>query len=253
MGEPASYAFLHGGGQGSWVWAETIGALRRQTDDTYGCAFTLDIPGCGTKRGRATDTLNPDDVARELIDDLEAAAKRDIVLVGHSQAGNIIPNMLRMKPALFRRIIYIACSIPRPGQTLSAMMGSGLHGSNPDEVGWPSDPKVGDIRQRYAEMFCNDMSDSESAAFMAKLGSDCWPKCTYSNTAFEFERPAEVSATYVICLRDAILPANWQEVFATRLQVSRRVRIDAGHQVMNTRPDALAEILRHEAARSKSR
>jgi pimeloyl-ACP methyl ester carboxylesterase len=51
----------------------------------------------------------------------------------------------------------------------------------------------------------------------------------------------------VICLRDGILPVSWQEVFATRLQASRRVRIDAGHQVMNTRPEALAEILRYEA------
>jgi hypothetical protein len=49
-------------------------------------------------------------------------------------------------------------------------------------------------------------------------------------------------------LRDAILPVNWQELFANRLHASRRIRIDAGHQVMNTHPEALAEILRHEAA-----
>jgi len=247
VAESIDFAFLHGGGQGSWVWAETIGALSRQTDGTYGRAFTLDIPGCGTKRDRTTDTLDPDDVAHELIADLESAAMRHIVLVGHSQAGNIIPNMVQMKPALFRRIIYVSCSIPLPGQTLIEMMGSGLHGSNPDEVGWPSDPKIGDIRGRYPAMLCNDMSEAETALFMAKLGSDSWPKRTYSNTAFDFLKPADVFATYVICLRDGVLPVGWQEVFATRLQASRRVRIDAGHQVMNTRPEALAEILRYEA------
>ncbi len=248
MGEPVDYAFLHGGGQGSWVWAETIGALSRQTDRKYGRAFTLDVPGCGTKRDRITDTTDPDDVARELIADLENAAMRDIVLVGHSQAGNIIPNMVQMKPALFRRIVYVSCSIPLPGQTLIEMMGSGLHGSHPSEVGWPSDPKIGGIRERYPAMFCNDMSAAETATFMAKLGSDSWPKSTYSNTAFDFRKPAEISAAYVICLRDGILPVSWQEVFAARLQANTCVRIDAGHQAMNSRPEGLAEILRCEAS-----
>jgi pimeloyl-ACP methyl ester carboxylesterase len=153
MAQPVNYAFLHGGAQGSWVWAETIAALSRQTDGTYGRSVTLDIPGCGTKRGRTTDTLDPDDVARELIADLVSAAMSNIVLVGHSQAGNVIPNMIQMQPALFRRVIYISCSIPLPGQTVMEMMGSSLHGSSPDEVGWPSDPKVGDLRSLYPAMF----------------------------------------------------------------------------------------------------
>jgi hypothetical protein len=90
------------------------------------------------------------------------------------------------------------------------------------------------------------MSVAETAIFMAKIGSDSWPKGTYSTTAFEFHKPADISAAYVMCLRDGILPVIWQEVFAHRLQASRRIRIDAGHQVMNTRPETLAEILRHE-------
>ena len=57
-----------------------------------------------------------------------------------------------------------------------------------------------------------------------------------------------MAASYVVCLRDGSLPVAWQETFATRLKAHRRARIDAGHQVMNTRPHALAEILRLEAA-----
>lgn len=46
----------------------------------------------------------------------------------------------------------------------------------------------------------------------------------------------------------AFLHGGAQEIFAERLGAGRRVRIDAGRQVMNTRPHALAEVLRHEAA-----
>jgi hypothetical protein len=92
------------------------------------------------------------------------------------------------------------------------------------------------------------MSVTETVTFMAKLGFDAWPKSTYSNTAFDFHEQSAAPATYVICLRDAILPVSWQDLFADRLHASRRIRIDAGHQVMNTRPEALAEILRHEVS-----
>ena len=43
------------------------------------------------------------------------------------------------------------------------------------------------------------------------------------------------------------LPVAWQEIFAERLHADRVVRIDAGHQAMNTRPHELAAILLAEA------
>ena len=73
----------------------------------------------------------------------------------------------------------------------------------------------------------------------------------YSATNWNFENLTAVPASYVMCLRDGILPLAWQEIFATRLKATERIRIDAGHQVMNTRPHALAEILRLEAMRQK--
>ena len=50
MSNPVDFAFLHGGGQGSWVWRETIAALHQQTAGAFGRATTLDAPGCGAKR-----------------------------------------------------------------------------------------------------------------------------------------------------------------------------------------------------------
>ena len=48
--------------------------------------------------------------------------------------------------------------------------------------------------------------------------------------------------------QDNILPVAWQERFAERFRANRMVRPDAGHQVMNTRPQALAKVLLAEAA-----
>ncbi len=101
--------------------------------------------------------------------------------------------------------------------------------------------------ERFAMMFCNDMAPDQKAAFVAKLGKDMWPMQSYSETGWSYDHLDKVPATFVICLQDAILPVSWQEKFADRVKAERRVRIDAGHQVMNTRPHALAEVLRHKA------
>jgi pimeloyl-ACP methyl ester carboxylesterase len=241
------YAFLHGGGQGGWVWGATIAALRQQAQGDAGRVLALDVPGCGTKRGRDTKDIGVAEIAAELVADIATMGLREVVLVGHSQAGSIMPHILGLQPELFRRAVFLTCSIPLPGQTVIEMMGSGPHGANPDEVGWPLDPKTHSAEQRAEKMFCNDMSPAQAAEFNLAQGADAWPMASYTHTDWRQEELGAVPASYVICLRDGILPVPWQETFAGRFKAERLVRLDCGHQAMTTRPQALAEILRHEA------
>jgi len=73
------------------------------------------------------------------------------------------------------------------------------------------------------------------------------PDAMYEASDWRCDHLEATPASYLICLRDAVLPVSWQTVFAGRFKASRLVRLDAGHQVMNTRPHAVAEALRHEA------
>jgi len=239
----ADYAFLHGGGQGSWVWDETIAALHLQTDGDFGRALALDIPGCGTKRDCPTDELDMPIIVAGLIADIEAAGLRDVILVGHSQAGTILPLLLEARPALFRRAVYVSCVAPLPEQTTLNWRASMPEG----ETALATTAAPGS-RERYHMMFCNDMAPEEARDFLDKLGSDRWPACSYETSGWRYDHLAALPASYVICLQDVTLLPAWQEVFAERLRVNRTIRIDAGHQAMNTRPHALAEILRFEAA-----
>jgi pimeloyl-ACP methyl ester carboxylesterase len=227
------------------VWHETIAALQQQCASSR--TLALDVPGCGNKRGRNTTSLGVDDVVTELLADIAASAMQDITLVGHSQAGTILPRLAEGRPALFRRLVYVSTIAPRTGLNLLQQMGTGRHGSNKDEVGWPFDPDTTDNHKRYSLMFCNDMSEADASSFIDKLGQDSWPAQTMSASDWRYEHLRTIPSTYVVCLRDEILPVAWQERFAARLSVQRLVRIDAGHQVMNTRPHALAEVLVREA------
>jgi pimeloyl-ACP methyl ester carboxylesterase len=236
------FGFVHGGGQGSWVWNETIAALALQSGGAARC-LALDVPGCGTKRGVDTSATAFDDIVTALIDDVVVAGMRDVVLVGHSQAGMVLPRMAQLRPDLFAALVYVSCSGPPPGMTTIERMGDSLNGEREDQVGWPIDPKASTMEERFRVMFCNDMAPAGADAFLAKLGSDMWPVSSYTHRDWQYDHLGAIASTFVLCLRDNSLPPPWQEKFAAAFKVDEIVRVDAGHQVMNTRPHALAEIL----------
>lgn len=242
MGRQTDFVFLHGGGQGSWVWSETVAALSAQTGGAFGRALALDVPGCGTKRGRATDGLGPDAIADELVGDIEAAGFRDVVLVGHSQAGSILPLLLGKKPGLYRRAVFVSCVVPLHGETVIESAAQGWQGNDFGDMTPESLPA------RYRFMFCNDMPEDQAQAFVAKLGQDNWPALSYEAKDWRYDDLGRFPCAYFLCLRDQALPLPRQEIYAERLGVGRVVRFDAGHQVMNTRPHGFAEALRLEAA-----
>jgi pimeloyl-ACP methyl ester carboxylesterase len=239
---PADYVLLHGGGQGSWVWDETLAALARQSGGSFGRALALDVPGCGTKRGRDTSAIGMAEIAAELIADIEASGISDALLVGHSQAGTVLPLLLEARPDLFRRVVYVSALAPAGHQSAMDWRAEMPAAESAYELGAEPTP------ERFRAMFCNDMSGPQADAFMAKLGEDAWPSASYGASGWRYDHLGAPPASYVLCLRDATLAPAWQELFAKRLKAERLIRIDAGHQVMNTRPHALAEVLRCEAA-----
>lgn len=239
MNMKADYVFLHGGSQGSWVWDETIAALGQQTGGAFGRALALDAPGCGTKRGRATDDIDVPQIVAELIGDIEQSGFRDIVLVGHSQAGTILPLLVEARPALFRRTVHVSCLAPLPGESAFDWRASMPEAETALDVSAP----LGS-RERFRAMFCNDMTSTQAEAFLDTLGPDRWPDSSYTMSAWRYDHLDAMPSSYVHCLRDATLVPSWQLLFAERLKARHAIRIDAGHQVMNTRPHALAEVLR---------
>jgi pimeloyl-ACP methyl ester carboxylesterase len=239
----SSFIFLHGGGQGGWIWEETLDALSAQGVGRGRC-LTLDVPGCGTKRGQPTDTLTSDDVVASLLSDIDRANAPAPILVGHSQAGTMLPLLIKARPALFRHVVYVSCLAP-------AGQWAGLD--------WVRDMPPGDSallrshtpgsRAFFRDMFCGDMDNTYAETFLDKLGPDQWPASTYQMTGWSYDHLENLASSYIVCMRDTALAPSWQQLFAQRLKARQIVHVDAGHQVMNTRPHALAEVLRVIAAR----
>lgn len=237
------FALLHGGAQGSWVWTDLASRLRQRE----AAVILLDVPGCGIKRHVDTIAYNVDDVVEELVGELAGHTTGPITLVGHSQAGTLLPQIWRHSPALFNRLIYLSCCAPLPGQSVVDMMGYDLQGAHEDQVGWPLDPATHGKDELRQLMFCNDMGSAQAQDFMHLLDHDNWPPGVTYAAHWSYDRLTDCPSSYVLCERDTILPPDWQRRFAVRLACQRTLSIDAGHQAMVTRPDVLAQLLLAEA------
>src|SRR5262245_27896615 len=95
------FVLLHGGGQGGWVWRSTA-RLRRQGGHDK---FTPTLSGFGERNNLNGPQVSfqtfIDDVANTIIfDDL-----RDVVLVGHSMGGVLIPRVAEMVADRIRRVV----------------------------------------------------------------------------------------------------------------------------------------------------
>jgi pimeloyl-ACP methyl ester carboxylesterase len=248
MSGQLAFALLHGGGQGSWVWHDVAELL----EAAGARVLSLDAPGCGAKRGRDTSEIGVAAVVADLLHDIDAARHSQVVLVGHSQAGTILPLLAEAQPQRIRQLIHVSTCAPLPGQSILEMMGNCLQGTDSDVVGRPLDPATADHAAQTAAMFCNDMDPAMRADFLSKLGKDGWPMASMTYRDWRYDHLGALPSSYILCDRDCALPPSWQLRFAERLHAGRVIHIDAGHQPMTTQPAKLAELLLAEAIELKA-
>jgi pimeloyl-ACP methyl ester carboxylesterase len=223
----AHLVFLHGGLHGSWCWKYVVEELHGS--DSIGKILTLDMPGCGTKRSRPTSN--------------ETLTSKDVVLIGHSIAGVLLPIMAAEEPSLFSKLIYLATNLPLEGESINQTMGTTVHGEDPDRVGFPLNPLTTSKEDLAMAMFGPDLSPEQLGWLMSEVAQDKTPPVLGAEPVSRKGYDGKIPATYVLTLRDPILPPGWQRRFAERALCEKVVEIDTPHEPFVSHPRLLAETL----------
>src|SRR5262245_11984847 len=100
-----TFALVHGGFHGSWCWEHLTPLLEQAGHDVV----VMDLP---LEDGAATFDTYADAVCSTLAD-----CGDDVVLVGHSYAGNTIPLVAARRP--LRHLVYLCAMIPDIGRSLA--------------------------------------------------------------------------------------------------------------------------------------
>lgn len=233
---------LHGGQHGSWCWEPLLGVLNQQPT-CFRRVITLDMPGCGTKRGRDIASMRLGDVVAELNQDLRDIGVSQAVLLGHSIAGTLLPMMAVADPALYAQLLYLACALPDEGQSIIELLGTTLHGESPDHVGWPLNPATATPQELAIAMFGQDLSAESLGWLLREVRLDATPPCVSTEPVSRSGYSGLVRAAYIITQRDNILPAAWQRRFAQRAEASQLIEIDTPHEPFVSHPELLARVI----------
>ena len=200
--------------------------------------IAFDLPGHGdraSERKGITMSTYIDDVIRFIhVENL-----RNLVLVGHSMSGIIISKVAEQMPERVKHLVYMAAVVPKHNEALIDLLpkerqellrqqrGKVTELSGPIETLRPL--YFTDLAGEEKEYFLRQITPQPIAVFFEKVQFMSFPDIA-------------VPRTYIMGMLDKSLPPDLTEGFAKRLQVAP-VKIEAGHDLMVSRPAEAAEIL----------
>ena len=115
----ATYALLHGGAAGSWIWKYCAQALRKDGHDVHTVTFT----GFAERRHLISRDCTVETHVVDVLNTLEFEDVSDCVLVAHSYAGSVAPGVVAAAPHRIRHVVYLDALIVRAGESVSEAMG----------------------------------------------------------------------------------------------------------------------------------
>ena len=111
-GEKATFVLVPGQWTGAFVWHTVAPILRAARHNVYAVTCT----GLGERVHLASPAIDLDTFVTDVVNVLVYEDLRDVVLVGHSFAGMIIPGVVERAPERLARVVYFDADVPNDGQ-----------------------------------------------------------------------------------------------------------------------------------------
>ena len=241
------FCLVHGAFQGAWCWDLLSPYLEAQGHKTL--AMDLPIENASATLSEFADTV------------IQALPKTDddIVLVGHSMAGTIIP--LVAEAVKVRQLVFVAALIPYPGISTLDQFSHGLDSDTLKSFNYqPKDASKLEQFHDEPDMFepasvGKDFSDE--AVLRDLFLHDCQPDVaqwaisksrSQQSMAYIFETNPlkalpKVERKYIVCTDDRILSPAWSRYAARQRLGVDAIKLACGHCPHLSCPDLLASVL----------
>ncbi len=226
----SDYVLVHGGAHAGWCWEPTVPYLKQ--DPRVGMIAALDLVGHGSRLDeKPEDQITLEDYIRDITGAILQQDLNDVVLVGHSLAGAIIPQAAARVPDRVKRLVFVSAIIPPEGKTVLEAM---------QDIGVSADP--GDSQEQFLRnMFCNDMDEAMARWLLDNLGPE--PPAALTTPVSRKELTQSIPITYVLLTKDQLLPPEAQRQVLRNLEAPEVVELESGHDAMISHPQELARVL----------
>src|SRR5206468_4055898 len=110
----APFVLVHGGGHGGWCWQRVALRLRNAGHDAY----TPTLTGLGERYHLDTTLVTFETFVLDVLNVLTFEDLHDVVLVGHSMGGVIIPRVAERAPERIKAVVWLAAVVTNDGESL---------------------------------------------------------------------------------------------------------------------------------------
>jgi pimeloyl-ACP methyl ester carboxylesterase len=230
----ANYLLIHGAMRGAWLWDKLMPLLMKAGANP----IAMDLPGHGDRKADSS-WVTMSNYISDVIDFIRKENLRDLVLVGHSMSGIVISKVAEEVPERIKHLVYLAAVVPKDNDALIDLLTKErqetlgkLRGKAKEVFGTLEQLRpmyFTDTEGEEKEFYLKQLTPQPLAVFFEKIPFKQFPNI-------------DVPKTYILGLRDKSLPPDLTRKFAERLGVTP-VEIDAGHDMMVSRPDEVAKVL----------
>jgi pimeloyl-ACP methyl ester carboxylesterase len=236
----ATVLLVHGGTVTSTMWDPVISQLSSPS-------YAVDLPG---RRYHPADlaTVTRADWVTSVVADIDRLDLESVVLVGHSSAGCVIPEVAAERPDQVCHLVFVAATVPADGKRPVDFVKPRLRDLAIDHVDLvreqargktlgglrPGEPPI----STHLEVVENDPRMGLEAPGPLHEVFDGWSRV-----------PSTLPRTFVRCLQDRVVKPELVELMLPHMGDVSVVDIDAGHDVAHEAPEELARLLDEIAER----
>jgi len=223
-----TFALVHGAWHGAWCWERLPAALEARGHG----AVAIDLPAEDLEAGL--------DEYADVVAAFIAPVQDDVIVVGHSLNGLILPLVAARRPVA--AIVYLAAFVPLEGKS----MGDQLADSTLPVLTLQDRPEPdGEGRSQWVDeaaatrSLYPDLEPDDARWAFAQLR----PQAPTSQRQPHPSGLPPVPAASIVCARDPAINPQWSRVVAGERLGVAPIELDTGHFPMITDPEALAGAL----------
>jgi pimeloyl-ACP methyl ester carboxylesterase len=229
-----TFVLIHGGGHGGWCWRWCANALRARGHEAYAPTLT----GFGDRAHLPAESFST--FVTDIVSLVELEDLRDVVLVGHSMGGVVVPRVAAAVPDRIARAVWLTAAVCNDGESLLQTIPQSPWIARAVTIG--EDGTAHTDPELILDANLHD-GTPEQRAFVRDRHFAYPPHALVEPGRLTEFLALDLPTAYVFATDDRTIEPHVQEQLAERLPGCRRASVAAGHDCMVTQPEATADAL----------
>jgi pimeloyl-ACP methyl ester carboxylesterase len=228
----STFVLVHGAWQGGWTWGRVAPLLRVKGHEVH----TPTLTGVGDRAHLLSPQIGLDTHIQDVLASIQNERLSDVILVGHSYAGQVIAGAASGLPQALKRLVFLDAFVPDDGQSATEQQPEAIAHHYRESVeergfGWL-------LPTRKLEVL-GVTQPADVQWLTALMGPH--PYKAFNDPVTVTPESLRVPATFIECV-------DWMRVFKTARERAQARgwpvhELHTGHQAMTTAPQELAELL----------